>query len=112
MSTQSNDTDNSTDNDRFRGDYNAFGAMGKMTSEPRILVWIHGRDDMKFGIHHGRRYSDREVFGWLMNNVRSVPFDDVESEALARGEELVVHLGPNHEPKRIEATDIFEQEER
>lgn len=108
MSTKPNDTDTTDEQrDKFTGEYNAFGTMGRTTSNPRILVWLHGREDMKFGIHHGTQYGVEEVFGWLMNNVRSVPFSAVETTAIERNEELVIHLGPNHEPARKSATEVF-----
>ena len=108
MSTKPTTDDDSTVDDHFSGEYNAFGNMGRTTSNPSILVWLDGREDVKFGLHHGTEYGEREVFGWLLNNVRSVPFGEVEQRAVQRDETLVIHLSPSHEPVERPAEQVFE----
>lgn len=105
-------TDSPTDDEqrgnRFSGEYNAFGNMGRTTSDPDTLVWLRGHDGMKFGIHHPSQYGAREVFGWLVNNVLSVPFGEVESHALDVEAQMAIQLSPDLEPQFLPASEVFE----
>lgn len=102
----SDDTDASSDDQQFEGEYNAFGAMGRTTSNPSTLVWLEDHEHTKFGLHHPGQYGVAEVFGWLVNNVRSVPLASVEDDALANGLRLAIKGAPEQEPSYVAAADV------
>lgn len=90
----------------FEGEYNAFGVMGKTTSDPTVLVWLKGHEGMKFGIHHPEQYAVAEVFGWLVNNVLSVPFGKVPEYAEDCQLTLAIKRSPTMQPEYIDAGDV------
>lgn len=102
-----NDDDENRAATTFRGEYSAYGATGRTTSDPSTLVWLDGFDE-KYGLDNPEAYQAGQVVAWLLDAVdANTDFMSVANRPRESNVTLVVHLSPNVEPEFIPAEDIF-----